>query len=269
VLALFYLGFGGAGLPAGPSAPARPIAEHSTLLQESSADRSKGDEIAVGSALRNGGYPWYDPATGRVKSVRDSWLSRPRKQLARMWKSFLRWLDGLKFGRIRGFGNGVGSLGTWVLLCVLVGFLVALLLLWLRQDRISLGDRGGRRIRLGTAARLAELPEGIRPVGDDPWAEALAWRAAGDLSGATVCLFAHQLLCLDQMGLIRLAPGRTARQYVQGVRDPDFHGPVAATLGLFEDVYYGRRRPTRDAFEFVWIRALALEERRRVLGVSG
>ena len=43
--------------------------------------------------------------------------------------------------------------------------------------------------------------------------------AAGDLAGAVICLFAHQLLSLDQLGLIRLVPGRTGRQYLQVVRD--------------------------------------------------
>jgi hypothetical protein len=116
---------------------------------------------------------------------------------------------------------------------------------------------------------MAALPPGVRPEGGDPWSEAIARRDAGDLAGATVCLFAHQLLSLDQLGLIRLAPGRTARHYVQAVQDHELRGSVAATLGLFEDVYYGHVRPEAEAFDLIWSRALAFQERRRLLGAPG
>ena len=118
-------------------------------------------------------------------------------------------------------------------------------------------------------ARIADLPEGIRPEDGDPWAEAKRRRAAGDLAGAVVCLFAYQLLVLDQLGLIRLAPGRTGRHYVQSLRDRELIDSVGATLGLFEDVYYGRRAPTTQAFDSVWLRGLAFHERRRTLGAGG
>ena len=43
--------------------------------------------------------------------------------------------------------------------------------------------------------------------------------AAGDLAGAVVCLFAYQLLALDRLGLIRLAPGRTGGSTFRGCDD--------------------------------------------------
>ena len=117
------------------------------------------------------------------------------------------------------------------------------------------GPRWIGETRLGTAARLGELPEGIRPADGDPWAEAMRRRAAGDLAGAVVCLFAHQLLSLDQLGLIRLGPGRTGRHYVQALRDRELIDCAGRDPRLFEDVYYGRRSPTAQAFESVWSRA--------------
>jgi hypothetical protein len=266
---MICLGSGAPGLAARPRVPAGTIDETPAALQKATIERASADDDAVRQALRARNYPWYDPANDRVRSAQASSLNGPRKQLARMGKAIAKWLDRLKFGRSAGFRSGVGSLGTLVLLAVLAAFFLVLVTLWVRQDWIARSDSGGARAQLGTAARLAELPEGIRTGGDDPWAEALVRRAAGDLAGATVCLFAHQLLSLDQLGLIRLAPGRTARHYVQAVRDPDFHGAVAATLALFEDVYYGRRRPTLEAFESVWSRAHAFQERRRMLGAPG
>ena len=72
---------------------------------------------------------------------------------------------------------------------------------------------------VGSVARLAGLAPGAFPEDADPWAEALRRRAAGDTAGAVIWLFLDQLLALRRLGLIRLAPGRTARQYVLAVSD--------------------------------------------------
>jgi hypothetical protein len=263
VLALFYLGIGSSGAAAGLAAPYGSFQERfATALQDESIHH-RSSASPVRQALREGSYPWYDPESDRVKPVGLSWLS---ERLAQWGKAIGRFLDRLHFGRMPKLGTTGDSIGTMLLLAVLVAFFIALLVLWFRLEGMSMADDSGQRARLGTAARLAQLPEGIRPGGDDPWAEALARRAAGDLAGAVVCLFAHQLLTLEELGLIRLAPGRTARQYVQALRDPDFLDSLVATQGLFEDVYYGRRRPSLEAFETVWSRAEAFQERRSLLG---
>jgi hypothetical protein len=156
---------------------------------------------------------------------------------------------------------------TAVFMAALVAFLLVLVSLWARRDLFA-SERSTGGSSIGNQARLADLPEGVRPGSGDPWAEALRRRAAGDLAGAVVCLFAYQLLVLDQMGLIRLTPGRTARQYVQTIRDPRFLSSLELTLGLFEDVYYGRRMPSQQAFEAVWRSAQVFQERRSLVGAS-
>jgi hypothetical protein len=224
----------------------------------------------VQEALREGSYPWYDSRADRVRPVwpiRISWL----KWLARRVNSFFdrigKFLDRLKFGGGDGIALAGGSIGTVMLLIALVAFLVFIAVLWFRLEGAAAGS-ASMRARLGAAARLGALPEGIRPGDGDPWAEAVKRRAAGDLTGAIVCLFAYQLLTLDQLGLIRLAPGRTGRHYLHALRDPDFIDSTGATLRLFEDVYYGRRSPSVQAFEAVWNRACVFQERRRVLGAG-
>jgi hypothetical protein len=266
VLALFCFGIGSSGAAAALAAPCWSIAERFATALEDESMHPPTSDSPVRQALREGSYPWYDPGSDRVKPVGSSWLRWPRERLAQWGKAIGRFLDGLHFGRMPSPGMSGDSIGTMLLLAVLVAFFIALFVLWFRLDGMSMTDGSGQRTRLGTAARLAQLPEGIRPGGDDPWAEALARRAAGDLAGAVVCLFAHQLLTLEELGLIRLAPGRTARQYVQALRDPDFLDSLVATQGLFEDVYYGRRRPSLEAFETVWSRAEAFQERRSLLG---
>jgi hypothetical protein len=79
-----------------------------------------------------------------------------------------------------------------------------------------------------------------------------------------VCLFAHQLLTLSRLGLVRLAPGRTGRQLLRSVADGDFRALVHPTLRMFEAAYYGQRPPTPDEFEGLWAQAEAFE--RRVAG---
>jgi len=227
------------------------------------------DRQSVKEALGSRDYPWYDSKADRLRPVmpgRSSWRKWLSDRFDGLVKAIGRFFDRFKFKPLSGLGSAGNSVGTVLLIAVLAAFLAALLVLWLREGSIARYGQSDLE-RLGTAARLAQLPEGIRPGGEDPWAEALKRRAAGDLAGAVVCVFAHQLLALDEDGLIRLVPGRTGRQYVQGLRDPELHDLVGGTLLLFEEVYYGRRRPAVHLFERVWSRAEAFRERRGLLGV--
>jgi len=196
-----------------------------------------------------------------------SWM----KWLSKRWDAFFarvrKFLERFKFSGGPGLSISGDSIGTLLLAAAVVAFFFSLIVLWLRRDGVAAGTESSRA-RLGTALRLGELPEGIRPEDVDPWTEAQRRRAAGDLAGAIVCLFAHQLLSLDQLGLIRLAPGRTGRHYVHSLRDQELGAALAATLRLFEDVYYGGRMPRARAFESVWNQALVFQERRRMLGTG-
>jgi hypothetical protein len=231
-------------------------------------DVAEKTDTAVLRALREGRYPWYDQATDRVRPVwptRRPWVKWLRDRIESFYEAIDRLMRRFSFRGFRGLGFTGESIGTMLLMAVLVSFCAALLVLWARRGEVA-AVSSGARTRLGNLGRLAELPEGIRPDSDDPWDEARRRRASGDFAGATVCLFAHQLLALDQLGMIQLGPGQTGRQYVRGLRDPELLDPVRETLALFEEVYYGRRVPAATAFEAVWKGALAFEERRSLLG---
>ena len=141
---------------------------------------------------------------------------------------------GSKLDRLPSVGCAEDWLGTVLLATVLAAFFVFLVVLWLRGEPFA-SSRKPARARPGSAQLLAQLPEDSCPALDDPWAEAQRRRAAGDLAGAIIYLFAHQLLSLDRAGLIRLAPGWTGRQYVRWLRDPVLVDSLAATLCLFEE----------------------------------
>jgi len=264
-VALLGLGIGTSGRAADATPPRYP---HNWAA--GGVDPTDNTVSPVRDALREGRYPWYDPATDRLRPIwppKRTWVKWLGDRVENSFKAIGRFLRPFNFSGVRGLRFVGESIGTMLLMAVLVTFFVGLVVLWARRDRLA-ADRAVVRTRLGTVARVAELPEGIRPGSDDPWDEARQRRAAGDYSGAIVCLFAHQLLSLDQLGLIRLGPGRTGRYYVRGLRDRELLDPVRATLVLFEDVYYGRRAPEVKAFEAVWSRAQAFEERRSVLGAS-
>jgi Domain of unknown function (DUF4129) len=232
-------------------------------------------ENPIREALKDGKYPWYDPRADRVQPVwpvRISWLERLGERTYAFYRRIRKFFDRFHFGgsdRASGASDVAAvvgnSIGTVLLLAAVVAFFVCIFMLWIRREGAAIrGDI--ERTRLGTGLRLGDLPEGLRPEDADPWAEAKRRRAAGDLAGAVVCLFAHQLLTLDQMGLIRLAPGRTGRHYLQSLRDAELIDALGSTLRLFEEVYYGRRSPNAQAFESVWSRAQLFQERQRTLG---
>jgi hypothetical protein len=235
------------------------------------ADRPASAAGPAREALREGSYPWYDSEADRVRPVwpqQLSWAKWLGKKLERIGDAINRFFRRFNLGRSgRAGGAGGESLGTLLLVLVLIAFFVFLIVLAYHLGPRS-AHRREERARLGALARLADLPEGMGTDGGDPWAEAMRRKAAGDLAGAVICLFAHQLLSLDRLGLIRLVPGLTGRQYVRGLRDPELAECVRSTLALFEWVYYGRRMPTAKAFDDVWRRALVFDARARGLGAS-
>jgi hypothetical protein len=225
---------------------------------------SAAEGPAVRTVLSRQAYPWYDGQSDRVVPVLpdpSSW----QRQAGEWVESFFKWLDRL-FGRVgRSLpGGGVSGLGNalaTILLLASGALLLAVLWRLWRQYEPRDAARTELTEHAGVAARIAGLPAGTSLEGTDPWAEALRRRASGDRAGAVVWLFLGQLLALQKMGLVRPTPGRTARQYVTALDDPRIRDDMGATLGVFEDVYYGHRVPSPEALDSVWTRAEALRRR--------
>ncbi len=227
----------------------------------------------VRAALRAGNYPWYNADSGKVRPLRSGkpgWTKslgdqleklgrRLKSGLERIGKFLARFSPG-RGPRLAGSGEALMTTLLWI---ALAGLLFALARLWYGRQWLS-AARLRDRDHPGRGTLLAELAGADRQIPGDPWSEAVRRRAAGDLAGAIVYLFIHQLISLDQIGIIRLAPGVTGRQYVSGLDDDNLRRSLGATLGLFEEVHYGHRRPSAAAFEGAWSRALAF--RRDVLG---
>lgn len=231
-------------------------------LAATAADAALPPSGPIPKALREGNYPWYNPGAGRVRPVLSSpdfgsgfWksLGDTLQGIGQWIAGIFRWLNFWRIPGIGGLGDVVGVGLALLLLAVVLALLVELLRRYHTPDDEAPADAG---LRPGGARRIEGLPAGVRADVADPWAEAQRLRSLGDYSGAVIYLFAHQLLSLERARLVRLVPGRTGRQLVRSVADRKARDAVGPTLRLFEQVYYGRRAPTADAFDAVWSRAL-------------
>ncbi len=222
--------------------------------QAQAPDHDPDPSRAVGSALGKGAFPWYDSSKDQAKPFalpRESEVSRASESSSSSTGSW-GWLGWL------------GNLVTLALFGVALGVLIGLMVwFWRIYEPIDSGDPSGSSKGRGEPSRIEALPEGMRREfeSSDPWEEAIRRRDRGDLAGAVVCLFAHQLLTLSRLGLVRIAPGRTGRQLLRSVVDAEFRGLVHPTLRLFEAVYYGHRTPSPEEFSRLWAQAETFERR--------
>ena len=203
-----------------------------------------GPDEGFRKALGKESFPWYDAPKDAVKPV----------NIRVDWEP----------GNVNLPDFGIGRLIVWTIFGIgLAGLIWLLVWLWRLYEPLESGQVPARAGRPGEPDRVESLPEGMcrEFESKDPWEEALRRRGRGDLAGAVVCLFAHQLLTLMKLGLVRLAPGRTGRQLLRAVTDAEFRSLVMPTLRLFEIVYYGHRIPSDEEFAAVWANAEAFERR--------
>ena len=236
------------------------------------ADRPASAASLAREALREGSYPWYDSEADRVRPVwpqQLSWLKWLGKRAGANWRrhrSLLPPVPSRPLGRGRwGRGRIIGDLAAG---CGLVAFFVFLIVLAYHLGPAA-AHRSKERARLGTSARLADLPEGMRDRRRRPLGRGHAQARPPAISpGRSSACSRTSCSASNALGLIRLVPGLTGRQYVRGLRDPELVECVRPTLALFEWVYYGRRTPTARAFDDVWRRALVFDARTRGPGAS-
>jgi len=101
--------------------------------------------------------------------------------------------------------------------------------------------------------RVEALPFAIRKPTGDFLEEARRLYEAGHYSEAIVYLFSYQLVELDRRHLIRLAKGKTNRQYLRELRrQPRLAGILENTMIAFEDAFFGRKQLPAERFEACW-----------------
>ncbi len=210
------------------------------LLPAALAEPERAVDAGRGALSQRWRYPWYDAGTDGLQRI------DVRDEVPPPDRSRRRYAVPL--------GEMLQLLG-WAGIAMLLGLVVWLMLAAWRARR---GDAAGSRDRPGARAgpnhvEAIPLPAGSTGVG--LLDEARRLYELGDFNRAVVCLFAHQLLELDRMQIIRLARGKTNRQYMREVgRRPALRQLVEQTMVAFEDVFFGNRSIDRARFEACWNR---------------
>jgi hypothetical protein len=213
------------------------------------------DPVEAGRKVLSGSgrFPWYDRSQDGVRRLnavprsqadsrnRDSkWTKTGTQNTGRMPRFSL-------------FGAALQWLGL-TLLVVLLGVIAFLVAKAFLKDEVS--DRVAHRKIIETGRdvdRVEALPFAVRKPTGDFLSEARRLYEAGDYSEAIIYLFSYQLVQLDRQHLIRLAKGKTNRQYLRELRQrPNLRAILETTVLNFEAAFFGRKTLSREQFERSW-----------------
>ncbi len=194
--------------------------------------------------------PWYDAQADRVRPIEVDESQEPRPKQAESSAA----------------GGAVEALAWIATACALAALVGAFLWAYLRGDRRWAASVASDTSDVADDQRHSEaLPAAARRRLDLP-DEARRLYKAGRYGEAIVLLFSYQLVRLDQRQHVRLAKGKTNRQYL---RELGSRGALRSlfeqTMLAFEDVFFGNQTIDRKRFESCWSRlaefeALAAEE---------
>lgn len=145
---------------------------------------------------------------------------------------------------------------AWIVIGgVLVFLAVMLIRAFLNREARKAKSSDGESIEAeDDSNRLDALPLPAKPRSKGTLLEeARRCYDAGDYNTAIVYLYGHQLLKLDQNQWIRLAKGKTNREYLRELSGRgELQGVLARTMVPFEDVYFGDHSLDRTRFEACW-----------------
>jgi hypothetical protein len=214
-----------------------PLPTLETTVLAAAAAPDRGVRAGQEALSRFQRFPWYDPRTDSVAPVE------------------IRETEARSDYRPPGMGvlNGLLQGLAWTLIAaVLAGFVVVLVRYWLRMRRESTASPAAKP-RAATPPEIDLLPVAADRGKGGLLDEARKAYEAGDFGRAIVFLFSYQLLRLDQQQIIRLARGKTNRQYLREAapRRP-LVDVVRATMIAFEEVFFGKHALDRERFESCW-----------------
>ena len=227
------------------------------VAQDASEDPAVND--ARKSLGGSGTFPWYDRETDaprplRLKRVEDDSDGRKSTTVAppatrtTTRAPNLTWLGAL-----------LQVLGIAALVALLVLIAVLITRAFLSSE---VTETAGSKVVETThdVDRVEHLPFQLRKPTGDFLSEARRLYEAGDYSQAILYLYSHFLVQLDRQHVIRLAKGKTNRQYLRETRSRPVLFPILEiTMISFEDVFFGHHKITREQFEASWNRLAEFE----------
>ncbi len=221
------------------------------LFAQAAAGQALSDQAAVDAAAeslrRYRAYPWYDAKQDALHRVdvappsdvgnrHSRWEAKPTNWSFPVWVlQLLRTL-------------------VWTLLAVGLGVVVYQMIKVFLTRETAAAIRSSRRAMaaVGNADRVESLPFQLARPESDFLSEARRLYEAGRFSEAIIYLYSYQLLQLDELHVIRLARGKTNRQYLREVRRHPVRAILERTMVTFEDVFFGDHSIDRARFEMCW-----------------
>ncbi|MCC6126053.1 MAG: hypothetical protein IT426_13905 [Pirellulales bacterium] len=180
-------------------------------------------------------HPWYDSSADDLRRVDVPVPWKPWSFNFR-WGQFLQWF-------------------AWVALCAVILFLMYYAAkTYFRREA---GAAGGESPKTDASARdrIESLPFPILAGNMNLLDEARRLYQQGDYAKAVVFLFSYQLVELDKRHRIRLAKGKTNRQYLREVGARlSLRQLLEQTMIAFEDTFFGRHALSQTRFESCWFR---------------
>jgi len=223
------------------------LASQWSMCPAAAADDASADPVEQGrtSLRRLGSVPWYDASNDSL---------RPLQEPSSWWW----WLDGWGSRGTSAGSFGLGSIMRFIAWSALAVVLVVLVIFVVRRlTHQEFPALTSINVHKRSTAAVASLVERLPVSLDAPVVDFL--EHARQLYGqqryneAIVYFFCYQLVELDRKHFIRLARGKTNRQYLRELRAHRSLQPlVERTMVAFEDVFFGKHPLGREQFEACW-----------------
>lgn len=193
-------------------------------------------------------HPWYDSQTDDLQLIPVAPPPAPRQSNQWNWPDW-DW-DFSLLGNV--LSVNLFTLLAWAIVLVLVFFLVRYLLkLYEGREREEAEEEEPEEST--PADRVEALPAQAQKNIHDLLAEAQRQYEAGNYNDAIVYFYSHLLVQLDRRQRIRLAKGKTNRQYLAEVgSEPALRTILQRSMVAFEDAYFGKHTLSQARFEACW-----------------
>jgi len=201
-------------------------------------------------------FPWYDTEQDALRRID----VQPPADTAENRRS--TWQGSLPDSSAPSFGTDWS--GLWAVIEALIWSGLLALLIWLvyflarsylRQHSAPEAEEAVADLARSEEDLIENLPFDVRRPQADLLAEAKRLYELGAYAQAVIYLFSYQLIRLDRGQHIRLARGKTNRQYLRELQPrPDLRGILERTMLVFEEVFFGHYALDRAGFERCWER---------------
>jgi len=211
------------------------VAPTAAATSQDLEDPRQATQAGAEALDRSGRYPWYDAEADDLRRVE----VEPQQQQSAPTTSV---------------GGNLAQTLAWTLLATLLVMIAALLIAaFLRAESRLVQTEAEEDDGRTDVDRVEALPFKVRSPQGDLLSEARRHYEQGNYGEAIIYLFSHQLVQLDRHQWIRLARGKTNRQYLgELVVGSKLQSLLEQTTLAFEDVFFGHHPLERARFESCW-----------------